>query len=78
MATGLGSTGPSFSSSLLAVANLSPGSPALRLCARELAYVIATDAFAPDIVQHISCVSNVIPDLLSRRLDLPTSHREVT
>ena len=49
---------------LTAVAKLSAG---LRLCARELALVIAKGTLAPDIVEHISVVSNAIPDLLSRR-----------
>ena len=44
---------------LTAAAKLSARSPALRLCARELALVIATGTFAPDIVEHISGGSGV-------------------
>ena len=61
-----------------AVAKLSAGLPVLRASASELALVIASGTLAPDIVEHISGVSNVIPDLLSKSWVLPTSLREVT
>ena len=52
-----------------AVAKLTAHSPSLLLCARELALEVADGTFAPDVVEHISGVSNVIPDYLSRRFD---------
>ena len=54
---------------LTAVAKLTAGSPAMGLCARELALEVAEGSFAPDILEHISGVSNVIPDHLSRSFD---------
>ncbi len=51
---------------LTAISKLKSTSAALRICASETALMIAEGTFAPDVVEHIPGVANVIPDLLSR------------
>ena len=51
------------------LAKLKAKSSNLLLVARELALDLADGTFAPDVVEHVPGVANVIPDVLSRRLD---------
>ena len=49
---------------------MQPKSPSLQLVAREIALETSQCSYAPDLVEHIPGVTNVIADLLSRRHEL--------
>ena len=70
---------------LTTVAKLQASSPSLRLVARELALEIADGSFAPDVVEHIAGVANVLAGKLCRKFDprvadwsLPNELRDAT
>ena len=67
------------------MAKLQASSPSLRIVARELALEIADGSFAPDVVEHIAGVANVLADRLRQKFDpwlpewsLPNELRDAT
>ena len=49
---------------------MQPKSASLQLVAREIALEISQCAYAPDLVEHVPGITNVIADLLSRHSEL--------